>query len=86
MAANTPGPSLNIYEVCILFTAKLKESMSRINVPGCSEFPIEEELSKLPIAVLIDNKSHICKLCLKKLCKQKSRWFARIKRGNCPDL
>ena len=73
MAANTPGTLLNMYEVCcVLCAAKLKESTSRINVRGRSEFPIEEELRKLPIAVLIDDKSRICKLCLKKLRKQKS--------------
>ena len=73
MAANTPGTLLNMYEVCcVLCAAKLKESTSRINVRGRSEFPIEEELRKLPIAVPIDDKSRICKLCLKKLRKQKS--------------
>ena len=66
MAANTPGTLLNMYEVCcVLCAAKLKESTSRINVRGRSEFPIEEELRKLPIAVPIDDKSRICKLCLK---------------------
>ena len=38
MAANARDHSLNIYEVCC------------INVRGRLEFPIEEELSKLPIA------------------------------------
>ena len=49
IAANARDPSLNIYEVCC------------INVRGRSQFPIEEELSKLPIAVSIDNKGRICK-------------------------
>ena len=72
MAANTPGTALNMYEVCcVLCAAKLKESTSRINVRGGSEFPIEEQLRKLLIAVPIDDKSRICKLCLKKLRKQK---------------
>ena len=66
MAANAPGLSLNIHEVCC------------INVHGRSEFPIKEELSKLPIAVPIDDKSRICKLCLKKLRKQKSLHFKCI--------
>ena len=66
MAANTPGPSLNIYEVCcVLCAAKLEES-------GRSEYTIEEELNKLSIAVLIDDKSRICKLCFKRLRKRKS--------------
>ena len=73
MAANTPGTLLNMYEVCcVLCVAKPKESTSRINVRGRSEFPIEEELRKLAIAVPIDDKSRICKLCLKRLRKQKS--------------
>ena len=70
VAANARDPSLSIYEVCC------------INVRGRSEFPIEEELSKLPIAVPIDDKSRICKLCLKKLPKQKSLYFQCINTAN----
>ena len=55
-----------------LCAVKLKESTPRINVRGRSEFPIEEELRKLAIAVPIDDKNRICKLSLKKLRKQKS--------------
>lgn len=66
MAANTPGPSLNVYEVCcVLCAAKLEESTSRINVRGCSEFPIEEELNKPRIAGLIEHKSRIRELRFK---------------------
>lgn len=34
--------------------------------------PIDEEWNKLPIALLIDDKSHICNLCFKRWRKRKS--------------
>ena len=56
---------------CALCAAKLEDS-SRINVRGRSSFPVEYEIRKLPIGIIIDECTRICLPCLRKLKKRKS--------------
>ena len=69
----TVNSTMHMCEVlCVLCAVKLEDKVSRINVPGRSTFPIEAELRKLQLNVAIDDSSHVCFPCLRKLKKRKS--------------
>ena len=76
MAAASHGivvGKMHMYEVvCVLCAVKLEDKASRINVRGCSSFPIETELRKLPLKLAIDDNTRLCFPCLRKLKKKKS--------------
>lgn len=75
MAAMSQGSELpvHVYEVfCLLCFAKLDSAQSRINVRGRSSFPVEAEIRKLPLNIIIDDNTRICFPCLRKLKKRKA--------------
>jgi len=62
-----------MYEVfSVLCATKLDNKASRINVRDHSSFPIETELRKLPLQLAINDNTHLCFPCLRKLKKKTS--------------
>ena len=57
---------------CALCTTQLDQSTSRINVLGHSLFPVETEVRKLQLKILIDERTRICISCLRRLKKKKA--------------
>lgn len=72
MAAMSHGSVVMQQVFCALCAAQLNQSTSRINVLGRSLFPVENEVRKLQLNVLIDEHTRICISCLRKLKKKKA--------------
>ena len=72
MAATSYGLVVNVMHmhevVCVLCAVKLDDKASRVNV----NFPIEVELRKLPLKLVIDDSTRVCFPCFRKLKKKKS--------------
>ena len=58
--------------VCVLCAVNLDDKASRVNVRGRTSFPIEVELRKLPLKLVIDDSTRVCFPCFRKLKKKKS--------------